>query len=87
MGISQTLQLEQWNDQELYTLFATRLPALTMPADFVEQLTHSVLDELERQVNQLTQAPWPDPPDDQRITRTAGHAPVAKHRRGLPPQP
>jgi len=36
----------QWDDQELHTLFAARLPVLAIPDDFAEQLMQSVLQEI-----------------------------------------
>lgn len=45
----------QWDDQELHQLFAQRLPVLSMPDDFLERLTSSVLDEVVRHVEQRDQ--------------------------------
>lgn len=46
--MTQTLQLDKWDDQELHTLFAARLPLLSLPNDFAEQLAQTILDEVAR---------------------------------------
>ena len=43
---------KQWNEQELQQLFAERLPVLDMPDNFLERLTESVLNEVQRHVEQ-----------------------------------
>lgn len=86
---------KQWNDQELHQLFAERLPLLQMPDDFLERLTESVLDEVNRHVEHRIMHRLPSdsaydlqPPtgSEKTPTPTTGHPTHCKTpKRSLPP--